>query len=126
MNGRTRSALMILVEHLPGYLRIRTSGRLTAADYHAALPEIETAMDRLAGPARFLVRLEDFRGWEFGALWEELRFDIRRGDDIGRVAVVGENKAQEWASKFSSIFFNADVRYFARDEEGAAKAWLLS
>lgn len=116
---------MIDIEHdREAYLVCRVSGRLTAADYETAIPELEHELALHDGALRLLVVLEDFRGWEIGALWEELRFDIRHGNDFGRVAVVGESKWEEWGTRLSKPFFGAQVRYFDRAERDQAQAWL--
>ncbi len=116
---------MITIEHhRDDYLVCRASGKLTRSDYDAAVPEIENALRLNKGALRVLIVLEDFRGWDIGALWEELRFDIRHGDDFGRIAVIGEKKLEEWATRISKPFFGAEVRYFDRAEREAAEKWL--
>jgi hypothetical protein len=44
-------------------------------------------VDLANGSLRVLLRLEDFKGWEIGALWEELKFDARHLRDFGRIAL---------------------------------------
>ncbi len=117
---------MIEIQHdRTDFLVIRAAGTLTEQDYEAAVPEIEHAMKLRAGrPMRVLVLLEDFRGWELGALWQELKFDMKHGDDFGRMAVVGDSRAQEWGTKISKAFFDTEVRYFDARERDAAETWL--
>lgn len=52
-------------------------------------------MQLAQGPLHVLVRLEDFQGWEIGALWKDLRFDAKYKGDIGRIAVLGETTLEE-------------------------------
>jgi hypothetical protein len=106
------------------FIVLRASGRLTQADYEAAVPEIENALTLRGKPLRLMVRLEDFRGWHLRALWDELRFDARHHDDLGRIAVVGDARWQEWGTKLSKPFFGCERRYFDWDEMDRAKAWL--
>lgn len=116
---------MIAIEHhRDGYLICRVSGTLSGSDYDSAVPELENELQLGRKPLRLMIVLEDFRGWEIGGLWEELRFDARHGDDFGRIAVVGESKLEEWGTRLSKPFLGADMRYFDRDERAAARAWL--
>lgn len=116
---------MITIEHdRDAYLVCRVSGKLTKADYDAAIPEIENELKLNDRPLRIMVVLEDFRGWEIGALWQELKFDVRRGSDFGRVAVLGDSTLEEWGTTLSKPFFGSEVRYFDLQERATARAWL--
>jgi hypothetical protein len=116
---------MIAIEHDRGhYLVCRVSGQLTKADYDAAIPEIKNEIQLKDRPLRMMVVLEDFRGWEVGALWQELKFDVKHGKDFGRIAVLGESTLEEWGTILSKPFFGSEVRYFALEDRAAARAWL--
>jgi len=119
---------MIVIEHSreTDLIVIRASGTLTARDYGAAIPEIENALALASGPLRVLLRLEDFHGWEIGALWRELEFDFGHRGDFGRVAVVGETRLEEWATALSAPFAKAEMRFFPTERESEAEAWLAS
>lgn len=117
---------MIEIEHnCDGYLVCRASGTLSQADYDAAVPELENALRLRKAPLRMMIVLEDFRGWEIGALWKDLRFDVKHGDDFGRIAVVGESKLEEWGTYLSEPFSGANMRYFDQADRGDARAWLM-
>lgn len=116
---------MITIEHhRESFLIIRASGRLTKADYEAAIPELELAMSGVRGKPRILILLEDFQGWDAEAIWEDLRFDMKHYDDFGRIAVVGESALEKWMTYFSKPFTGAQVRYFNRERMDEAEAWL--
>lgn len=109
----------------PGLVVVKVSGTLHKEDYDRFVP----AFDRLRrerGPVRLLIELDDFRGWDLPGLWEDLRFDTTHQDDMGRVAVVGENVWQEWGTRLSTPFFKAEMRYFDHDRSAEARAWLLA
>src|SRR3546814_14952674 len=87
---------MITIEHdRDNYLVCRVSGRLTEADYEAAVPEIENALVLRDEPLRLMIVLEDFRGWDIAALWEEPKFDVRHSGDLGPIAVLGVSKLED-------------------------------
>lgn len=117
---------MIQIEHdHPEFLVIRASGSLTHGDYEAAIPELRNALSLRAGrPLRLLVSLEDFRGWEIGALWQELRLDTAMHDEPGRVAVVGESSMEKWGTRLSKPFFEAEMQYFDHADRALAEDWL--
>lgn len=117
---------MIEIEHSPDgdMIVVRASGTLTTKDYESAIPELEHAMELSNGPLRILMRLEDFRGWEIGALWRELEFDLKYRGDFGRIAVLGDSALEKWGTTLSAPFAKAEMRYFAIDRENEALEWL--
>lgn len=116
---------MITIEHdRENYLVCRVSGRLTEADYEAAVPEIENALVLRDEPLRMMIVLEDFRGWDIAALWEDLKFDIRHSSDFGRIAVLGDTKLEEWGTHLTKPFLGSEMRYFDLKDRPAARAWL--
>ena len=117
---------MIRIEHNRDSDRIvlRASGKLTTRDYETAIPELEHAMDLSEGPLRVMIRLEDFQGWEIGALWAELEFDLKYRGDFGRIAVIGEKRLEEWGTSLSAPFARAQMRFFPAGREAEAEAWL--
>jgi hypothetical protein len=116
---------MITIEHdRENYLVCRVSGRLTEADYEAAVPELENELLLRGEPLRLMIVLEDFRGWDIAALWEDLKFDIRHGSDFGRIAVLGDSKLEEWGTHLTKPFLGSEVRYFDLEDRPAARAWL--
>lgn len=98
-------------------------GRLARVDYDRFVPEFER-IARAQGPLRLLIELDDFRGWDLPALWEELKFDTTHQNDMGRVAIIGDRAWQEWGTGLSKPFFKAEMRYFERDKAADARAWL--
>ena len=107
---------MIAIEHSDDNrkLLIRASGRLSAGDYEAALPELRHAMAVAPGPLRVLVRLEGFEGWEFSAFLERDRMDAdplwrvgagcnrRRDQDRGMGNQIGQPRDRYGNAVFSA------------------------
>lgn len=106
-------------------LVVHVSGKLATEDYETFVPEFERLIQK-HGKIRVLFDMHDFHGWELGALWEDLKFDIKHYKDIERLAMVGEKKWQEGMSHFCRPFTTAKIRYFDRSESDAAYAWLES
>ena len=77
------------------------------------------------GKVRLLLVLRDFNGWERGADWGDLRFYEAFGQDVERIAIVGDEK---WRDQVR-LFILADVRqspvrFFPSGQIDQARAWL--
>ena len=123
--------LMIEILHDIGdsVLTIRLAGELTANDYEAAAPEFENALVLNKGPARILIRVEDFRGWDLDALWKGLRVEAAFAGRLGRgdrIAIVGETGAEKWSANLAALFLQPTVEYFSLENEEEASRWLKS
>ncbi|SDC02298.1 STAS/SEC14 domain-containing protein [Ruegeria marina] len=117
---------MIRIEHNRerDLIILRTSGTLTTQDYIDAIPELEHVFEATKGPLRVLIHLEDFRGWEIGALWHELELDLEYRGDCGRIAVLGETHLKKWGSTLAAPFAKAEMKFFPIEREADAEAWL--
>ena len=106
-------------------LRVRVTGKLTSQDYLEFAPDFERLV-RQHGKLRLLVELRDFHGWDAGALWQDVKFDLKHFNDIERVAILGETKAHERMAAFCRHFTRAEVRYFdsTPEQAEAARQWL--
>ncbi len=102
---------------------IRLSGELVKADYGHFVSEFER-LARKHGKLRVLFDMSDFRGWDAGALWEDLKFDIKHFADIEQLAAVGDKEWQHRLMEFFALFTKATVRYFDSPDAIAARRWL--
>jgi len=105
-------------------LHVRLTGRLTDADYQAFVPEVEKLILR-HGTLRLLVEMTDFHGWAAGAMWDDLKVYLKHGNEIERMAVVGEKRWQEWMTRLSKPLLQGEIRYFEQAEAGSARRWIL-
>ena len=117
---------MIRIEHSrdSDLIVLRASGTLTTQDYEDSVPKLEHALEMSEGPIRVLLRLEDFRGWEIGALWRELELDLKYRGDFGRIAVLGDSDLEKWGTTLAAPFARAEMRFFPIDRDVDAEAWL--
>jgi len=98
-------------------------GKLSREDYELFVPQLEGLMKQ-DEKIRLLVELKDFKGWTAGALWEDIKFDVKHFNDIERLAVVGDSKWEKGLALFAKPFTTASVRYFEQNEMEQAKRWL--
>lgn len=113
-----------LAEESGPFVVIRASGKLDAQDYQVLVPELERIIES-EGKLRLLLLLEDFHGWDAGALLEDLRFDIAHRTDFERTAVVGDRTWLKWATRLTAPFFSGQFRYFEPSDVDAARTWVL-
>jgi SpoIIAA-like len=104
-------------------LVIHVSGKVTAADYGPFVPEFERLVRR-RGTVRVLFDVTGLHGWDAGALWADITFDIRHFADIERLAMVGDKKWQHGMATFFKPFTKATMRYFDHTNAAEARAWL--
>jgi hypothetical protein len=106
-----------------GTLGIKLSGKLHDEDYKLFVPAVEDAVKK-HGKIRMLAQFHDFHGWDARALWDDMKFATEFCTKIDRIALVGENRWQEWMAKVCKPFTMAKVKYFDRAEIDAAWGWL--
>jgi hypothetical protein len=104
-------------------LTVKISGKLTREDYKHFGPEVERLIEK-HGTIRVLCEMHDFHGWKMGALWEDMKFDIKHFADIEQLALVGERKWQEGMAIFCKPFTGATIRYFDQHEFDQAEEWI--
>lgn len=104
------------------FTTIHISGRLARDDYAAMVPRLEKLLNN--GETRWLVELDDFKGFTPGGLAEELKFDLRHRKDFERVAVVEDSAAVGLGVKLVRPFFDGEVKVFDKSERRAAADWV--
>lgn len=120
------------VSPLPGgsesVFGFKISGKLRNRDYEKFAPAVEAAIQR-SGKARLLLEFEDFQGWEPQAIWDQLHFNFKLGNEgkvgegkVDRIAIVGDRRGTVWIDKLCNAFLTAEKQYFA--EISSAWAWL--
>ncbi len=116
-------ALNMQVDSSGKSLEVHVNGKLSKEDYDQFVPEVERLIQQ-QGKLRILFEMHDFHGWNAGALWQDIKFDLKHFNDIERLAMVGEKRWQAGMSKFCRPFTTAKIRYFEHDKLDEARAWL--
>ena len=104
-------------------LVVHVTGKLVRADYGNFVPELERLLQQ-HGKLRLLFDMVGFHGWDGGALWADIKFDIKHFADIERLAIVGEKKWQHGMATFCKPFTRATIRYFDHADSVEARKWL--
>lgn len=105
-------------------LLVRVSGELEAADYHPFVEEAEGLISEW-GKLRILIELHEIFAFSLGALWEDLKFDLKHFHELERMAVVGESHWHIWMTELAKVFVAGEVRFFSSSHMAEARKWLL-
>jgi hypothetical protein len=116
-----------MIEKLPhsagNILAFKMTGKLHDEDYKQFVPIVEMAIQAY-GKVRLLAEFADFHGWDLHALWDDIKFATTHCADVERVALVGDQKWEEWMAKICRPFAMAKLRYFDARESITAWIWL--
>ena len=116
-------AIQLIEKNGGRVLEVTVSGKLAHEDYQRFVPEFERLLKE-HGKLRVLFEMADFHGWEAGALWDDIKFDLRHFSDVERLAMVGERQWEKGMSVFCKPFTTAHIRYFDKSQAAQARAWL--
>jgi hypothetical protein len=109
-------------------LNLRLSGLLRKQDM-LDLQRKSRVLIEQGRKLRVLVIIEGFRGWEKTAAWddmgEDMAFMLEHGDDIVKMALVGDEAWKEEAFMFVGKGVRATrVEYFPTEKMKEAAAWV--
>jgi hypothetical protein len=115
-----------LIEGLPdGVVGLEAVGEVTAEDYEdVAMPAIDSARQRREKLRLLCVLGERFSGYTAGAMWDDTKLGLRHPFSWERIAVVTDAEHYRALIKGFGWLIPGDVRLFANDELGSAKAWV--
>jgi len=104
-------------------LEIHLTGKLVKTDYDVFVPEMNRLVkqhDKIS----MLVEMHDFHGWTAGAMWEDIKLDVKHFNHIERIAIVGENKWEKGMAILFKPFTTAKISYFDQLNTTEARNWV--
>lgn len=102
-------------------LSMKASGKLTRQDLEEVEPKLQNFTSLVDDPHLIMI-LEDFEGWEdAAAFWKDLQLDSEYIGYFDRIAVVGEQKWQEWGTRLLNPITKEELQFFPLEQ--ADKAW---
>lgn len=119
--------MSMTMQHEGGQVyRLVLRGMLREADLARCQAELAAEIEQ-TGPVRLLFVLEEFDGWAPGDDWRDLTFLVEHGDDIERIAIVGDERWRGHALMFAGADLRkAPVEFFPAEAGAQARTWLLS
>lgn len=119
--------MQITVNHEGGNLWVL---RITGLLKKAELDAVQSSVWKQVSPGakiRQLALLEDFQGWEKTEAWSDMSFMVEHGDDIERMAIVGDPKWRDEALLFVGAGIRRTaIQFFPSAQEAQARAWLAA
>ena len=106
-----------------GILRVTASGRLSHDDYETFEPAVAQLIDS-CGKIKILFTMQDFHGWDPGAVWKDVKFAAKHCHDIDKIAMVGNQQWEKWIATICKPFTESKIQYFESGQEDVAQAWL--
>lgn len=115
----------VLIQNEPDNVQVlRVSGTLKRSEFGNVQSTAARVIDA-GGKPRVLAILENFEGWERGADWNDLDFMLSHGNEIAKIAIVGEPRWEPEALAFAGAGFrSAPVKFFPASQLAEARAWL--
>ena len=105
-------------------LQLKIRGMLTKADYERIVQNAKQAIAR-EGKIRALVMLEAFEGWERRDDWGDVSFMMEQGQQVEKMAIVGDERWQDDALAFTAKGFRPTaIEFFANARLKEARTWL--
>jgi hypothetical protein len=103
---------------------VRITGLLKKSELDAV--QAEAAKQLSAGKrVRMLLLLDEFKGWDGGEEWGDISFYAEHGDQITKIAIVGDQKHKDEFMMFVGAGLrSAPVEFFKYDQIAQARAWL--
>lgn len=108
-------------------LGFKVTGKVTAAEVEAFLPQIEFAIkDRGKRTLGILADLSAMKGAEWKARWDEIKFVSKYADHIARVAIVGASKWEDVKAEIlaGTVLIQAETRYYPGSDILHAWHWV--
>jgi hypothetical protein len=104
-------------------LAVTFHDRITRQDYDQFVPAVNRAV-RKHRKVRLLVEMADVHGWSVGALWEDLKLDLKHYGHVERLALVGDQKWESGLAVYSRMLGTAEIRHFDAAHAAEARAWV--
>lgn len=118
---------MVRIEREKSGKIIRTivSDMLTREDYDKILSALQQTVKEWSR-IRWYFEMRNFGGWEPGAAFQELKFDVEHADEVAKIALTGTEKWKKWLTNGVEPFGSAEVRFFNISEREEAIRWIES
>ena len=104
-------------------LALRIANGVTKEDYDKINPLIEQKSSEYK-KIRLYAELAELSDVGLGAIWEDLKLDVKHYNDFSKIAVVGPEDWKENLVNIAKQLVPAEVKYFDASEKSAAMTWI--
>lgn len=109
-----------LIEEANEGLVLRAHGLITGEDYRRVVPAAKRII-AARGSFSAVVDVTQVSGLSFGAIWEDVKFDVQSFRKTTRIAYLGPKSTWLWLT--SIPFATHGVRFFPLEKRDEARAW---
>jgi hypothetical protein len=113
----------ILKETEGDLLALRFADAITQDDYEKIKPLLEEKVEHHE-KIKLYAEIDNFSDVGLGAIWEDLKLDVKYFNNFNKIAVVGPKDWKEDLVKAARQLVPAEVKYFEAKEVNAAKGWI--
>ncbi len=107
-----------------GLIYARLTGVMRLVD-QIALQNIARQVIETGKRVRLLAVLEEFQGWHKGDDWSDVGFLVEYGDDIAKMAIVGDPDRRDEVFAFVGKGLRAtEIEFFPSDRLKEAEFWV--
>ena len=115
-----------IIKIVDSFVHVRIQNLMRIADMN----KLEKVAAELIGKGRkirLLASLENFQGWEKTEQWDDIDFFMNHGDDIVKMAIVGDEQWKEDAFLFvGKGMRNTEIEFFPLTALKNAEVWVTS
>lgn len=104
-------------------MEVTATGKFEKEDYELFVPAAEELIKE-HGKIRVLFIMNDFHGWTAGAVWQDIKFDLKHFNHIERLGIVGDSKWEQGMALFCRPFTTAKLKYFDKSKLCDAQEWI--
>lgn len=105
-------------------LYVRVSGVMKLADQEA-LQKAGIGLIAEGRKVRLHVTLDEFQGWEKGVDWGDVDFLMAHGNDIAKIAIVGDERWKDQILVFvGKGLRTTEIEFFPPSSAKEAEAWI--
>ncbi len=105
-------------------VHIKANGKLIHEDYEQVIPKLGAIFEKY-DKVRVCFEMTDFHGISPRAVWDDLKFDVKHGKQVERLAGIGNTAWKKWLMGMGRIVFHhAEYRYFDASDIDEAMDWL--
>lgn len=105
------------------YLAVKLSGRIDKKEYQQVLSNLKS---KVTGENKvdLLVDLSELDKFTMGALWEDIKFDVKNFKVIRRFAIIGDKNTIKVLDPISEPFVTDEAKFFNKSEFKEAEQWV--
>ena len=115
-----------IIKIVDSVVHVRIHNVMRIADMRT-LEKVATELIEKGKEVRLLASLENFQGWEKTEQWDDIDFFMNHGDDIVKMAIVGDEQWKENAFLFvGKGMRNTEIEFFPPAALKNAEVWVTS